>query len=430
MPVYEYVCTACGHPVEVMHSFTAQGPQACERCGAPMRKTLSTPAIVFKGSGWAKKDHRDKVHASSKATPRTAAPASAASGTATASAAAAPTSDGGAAGTAGSRRRRRHDRDGQSRHAGTPASAPRRQGAVDERRLIGVGGSIARTSQELMARPGLSIRERLGAIERRARRFPPVRALMTINDAYNAAGGGLLASGPGVLGPVRGHPGSAAGISVLVLFAVDKDTQERFIDWITTQVPPLANVAAEIVNGVKDSARVGTVIGLVGFVWGASGFYLALENALGRFFPSRRGRDPIMGRIRSIVAVLLVVGGVLAAFGVNVMLSLFVGDGVVALTSPHRHHRGGVADLPRLLPTGSGGAAAVAGCGPGGAARGCLHRRPDLSVRTHRSVALRRPAGPGRTRRPCSSPSSGSDTSSRRCCMARRTRGCGTTGSG
>ena len=38
-----------------------------------MRKALSTPAIVFKGSGWAKKDQRDKVHASSKATATPAA---------------------------------------------------------------------------------------------------------------------------------------------------------------------------------------------------------------------------------------------------------------------------------------------------------------------------------------------------------------------
>ena len=157
---------------------------------------------------------------------------------------------------------------------------------------------------------------------------------MTINDAYNASGGGLLASGLAFSALFAVIPGILLVISVLILFAADKDTQERFVDWITTQVPPLANVAAEIVNSVKDSAKVGTVIGLVGFVWGASGFYLALENALGRFFPSRRGRDPIMGRIRSIVAVMLVVGGVLAAFGVNVVLSLFVGDGVVALTSP------------------------------------------------------------------------------------------------
>jgi putative FmdB family regulatory protein len=88
VPVYEYVCTACGHPVEVMHSFTSPGPQACERCSAPMRKALSTPAIVFKGSGWAKKDHRDKIHAarssgSAKVTQDGAAAATATTGDST-----------------------------------------------------------------------------------------------------------------------------------------------------------------------------------------------------------------------------------------------------------------------------------------------------------------------------------------------------------
>ena len=185
-----------------------------------------------------------------------------------------------------------------------------------------------------MARPGLSVRERLGAIERRARRFPPVRGLMTINDAYNSAGGGLLASGLAFSALFAVIPGMLLVVSVFVLLAVDPETQQGFVDWITTQVPPLANVAEEIVAGVKDSARVGTVIGVVGLVWGASGFYLALENALGRFFPSRRGRDPIMGRVRGIVAVVLVVGGVLATFGVYWVLTSFIGDGLVTLSSP------------------------------------------------------------------------------------------------
>jgi uncharacterized BrkB/YihY/UPF0761 family membrane protein len=185
-----------------------------------------------------------------------------------------------------------------------------------------------------MARPGLSVRERLGAIERRARRFPPIRGLLTINDAYNSVGGGLLASGLAFSALFAVIPGMLLVISVLILAAADADTQQRFIQWIETQLPPLASVATEIVVSVKDTAKVGTVIGLVGFLWGASGFYLALENALGRFFPSRRGRDPIMGRVRSMVAVLLVVAGVLAAFAASVVLSVIVGDGIVGLISP------------------------------------------------------------------------------------------------
>ncbi len=56
MPTYDYRCTQCGREVEVMHGINGTGPQTCEFCGGPMRKALSTPAIHFKGSGWAKKD--------------------------------------------------------------------------------------------------------------------------------------------------------------------------------------------------------------------------------------------------------------------------------------------------------------------------------------------------------------------------------------
>ena len=59
MPIYDYVCTNCGHRAEVVHSVHASGPETCSACGGPMRKALSAPAIVFKGSGWAKKDARN-----------------------------------------------------------------------------------------------------------------------------------------------------------------------------------------------------------------------------------------------------------------------------------------------------------------------------------------------------------------------------------
>jgi putative FmdB family regulatory protein len=58
MPIYEYRCSSCGRSVEVVHSIHGTGPETCEVCGGVMRKALTTPAIVFKGSGWAKKDAR------------------------------------------------------------------------------------------------------------------------------------------------------------------------------------------------------------------------------------------------------------------------------------------------------------------------------------------------------------------------------------
>lgn len=58
VPIYDYVCSACGREIEVVHAISASGPERCEACGGPMRKALSAPAIHFKGSGWAKKDAR------------------------------------------------------------------------------------------------------------------------------------------------------------------------------------------------------------------------------------------------------------------------------------------------------------------------------------------------------------------------------------
>ncbi|HEY8198671.1 MAG TPA: zinc ribbon domain-containing protein [Candidatus Limnocylindrales bacterium] len=56
MPIYDYACTVCGRVVEVVHGINGQGPAACETCGGAMKKLMSSPAVHFKGSGWAKKD--------------------------------------------------------------------------------------------------------------------------------------------------------------------------------------------------------------------------------------------------------------------------------------------------------------------------------------------------------------------------------------
>jgi putative FmdB family regulatory protein len=60
VPIYDYACSNCGRVTEVIHGIYAPGPKFCPECGAEgtMRKALSTPAIVFKGSGWAKVDRR------------------------------------------------------------------------------------------------------------------------------------------------------------------------------------------------------------------------------------------------------------------------------------------------------------------------------------------------------------------------------------
>ena len=77
MPLYDYRCTVMRPRGRGHARHRRQWSTACEACGGAMRKALSTPAIHFKGSGWAKKDAAASAKkASLKSGPSTSSPAS------------------------------------------------------------------------------------------------------------------------------------------------------------------------------------------------------------------------------------------------------------------------------------------------------------------------------------------------------------------
>ncbi len=57
MPIYEYECEHCRNRFEVIQKFSDRPLKKCERCGGPVHKVLSAPALVFKGSGWYATDY-------------------------------------------------------------------------------------------------------------------------------------------------------------------------------------------------------------------------------------------------------------------------------------------------------------------------------------------------------------------------------------
>ena len=58
MPTYQYTCTECGDPVEVVQKFTDEPLTVCSACGGRLRKVFSPVGIVFKGSGFYRTDSR------------------------------------------------------------------------------------------------------------------------------------------------------------------------------------------------------------------------------------------------------------------------------------------------------------------------------------------------------------------------------------
>ena len=69
MPLYEYECTKCKERVEIIQRISDPPTTHCPKCGAEMKKLISSPAIQFKGSGFYKTDY-----ASSKSTSSTSKP--------------------------------------------------------------------------------------------------------------------------------------------------------------------------------------------------------------------------------------------------------------------------------------------------------------------------------------------------------------------
>lgn len=58
MPTYQYACTACGHQLEAVQSFSDEPLTECPACQGRLRKVFNSVGIVFKGSGFYRTDSR------------------------------------------------------------------------------------------------------------------------------------------------------------------------------------------------------------------------------------------------------------------------------------------------------------------------------------------------------------------------------------
>jgi putative FmdB family regulatory protein len=61
MPIYEYVCRACGHEFETMQKAQDSPLKKCPHCGrSKLQKQISSTSFQLKGKGWYVTDFRDK----------------------------------------------------------------------------------------------------------------------------------------------------------------------------------------------------------------------------------------------------------------------------------------------------------------------------------------------------------------------------------
>jgi putative FmdB family regulatory protein len=65
VPTYQYVCTECGEPLEIVQKFSDDALTECPACTGKLRKVFSAAGIIFKGSGFYRTDSRGSGKSSS-----------------------------------------------------------------------------------------------------------------------------------------------------------------------------------------------------------------------------------------------------------------------------------------------------------------------------------------------------------------------------
>jgi putative FmdB family regulatory protein len=73
VPLYEYLCSKCGHRFERIENHNASEKKKCPKCGAKARRVLAPSAIQFKGSGWYVTDYAGRSGGGESKMPDTAA---------------------------------------------------------------------------------------------------------------------------------------------------------------------------------------------------------------------------------------------------------------------------------------------------------------------------------------------------------------------
>ena len=66
MPLYEYECNECGRRTEKIQKFSDAPLTVCPHCGGRIERTLTAPAVQFKGGGWYKDLYSSAKPASAK----------------------------------------------------------------------------------------------------------------------------------------------------------------------------------------------------------------------------------------------------------------------------------------------------------------------------------------------------------------------------
>jgi membrane protein len=153
---------------------------------------------------------------------------------------------------------------------------------------------------------------------------PAVRVLLATFSAYDAGGGGLVAGGLAYSALIALLPGLLLALSIFGLVVTDPAIREQLVTAIGDAVPPIEDLARTALNQVSTGAVPSSLVAIVGLLWAASRFYVALDNAISRIFGTVPRRNPVQQTIRGLLLTALLVALPIAAVFAGSILSWLV----------------------------------------------------------------------------------------------------------
>ena len=308
MPLYDYECRNCGHRVEVLHGVNAVGPTACEQCGGAMRKLFSMPAIVFKGSGFAKKDFRDSRSNAKQGKE----PAKAEAG------------DGSSqfGRRAQTRLGRRHEVERRSRQV------HQRQGfVVDQgsRRIVVTDEEPTTSEARSPPPPAQSVTGWRRTVDRQVQHVTGnvvVHTALRVMETANEAGAPLFAAALAFTTLFAVVPLFLLLAGVLGWLIQDAVQRSNLLDQLVGYFPPLKDAMSTSLENVVEQRGTLSFVGLVGLLWGTSAYYGALDEVMRRIFSAKHARGFIEQRLRGIITVVVLLALMLGTIGLSSLFAI------------------------------------------------------------------------------------------------------------
>jgi YihY family inner membrane protein len=150
----------------------------------------------------------------------------------------------------------------------------------------------------------MSWRGRLDGITRAVLEHPFVQRLLAIIKLTDDAGGPLLAAALAFGTMFAVVPVLLLLSGVLGWLIADPVARAGLLNQLIAQMPPLADVFADSLEGAVAARGALSIVGLLGLVWGASTFYVSLDEVMRRIFGGP-ARGFVQRRLRGALAIVV-----------------------------------------------------------------------------------------------------------------------------